>query len=133
MSTLSVLPICSEGLLNLLTICLILSRLCLWLLLLLLLLIWLLFLVLLVGGAPSISATSFRLLLDPPLASLDLPGPPGCLFPVMSLLNGVAGHLKSVAQPVCDALMPVICSYRMQYMYAAIILVCLLALGLILF
>ena len=72
------------------------------------------FLVLLAGVGPSISATSSRLLLDPHLASLDLPGPPGCLFPVISLLNGVVGHLKSVAHPVCDALMPVICSYRMQ-------------------
>ena len=34
------------------------------------------------------------------------------------------------AQPVCDALTPVICSYRTQYMYAAIVLVCSLALGL---
>ena len=72
------------------------------------------FLVLLVGVGPSILATSSRLLLDPPLALLDLPGPPGCLFPVISLLNGVVGHLKSVAQPVCDALMPVICLYRTQ-------------------
>ena len=31
---------------------------------------------------PSISATSSRLLPDLPLTSLDLPGPPGCLFPV---------------------------------------------------
>ena len=45
------------------------------------------FLVLLAGVAPSISATSSRLLLDPPLTSLDLPGLPGCLFPVISLLN----------------------------------------------
>ena len=43
MSNLTVLPICSQGLLNLLTTCLILSRLHLWVLLLLLLLIWLLF------------------------------------------------------------------------------------------
>ena len=90
------------------------------------------FLVLLAGEAPSISATSCRLQLDPPLASLDLPGPPSCLFPVINLLNGVVGALKSVAQPVCDALTPVICSYRTQYMYAAIVLVCSLALGLIL-
>ena len=90
------------------------------------------FLVLLDGVGPSISATSSRLLLDLPLASLDLPGPPGCLFPVISLLNGVVGHLKSMVQPVCDALTPVICSYRTQYMYAAIVLVCSLALGLIL-
>ena len=90
------------------------------------------FLVLLAGGAPSILATSSRLLLDPPLASLNLPGPPSCLFPVISLLNGVVGHLKSVAQPVCDALVPVICLCRTQYMYAAIVLVCSLALGLIL-
>ena len=47
-----------------------------------------------------------------PLALPDLPGPPGCFFPATSLLNGIVGHLKSVAQPVCDALMPVICSYR---------------------
>ena len=73
-------------------------------------------LVLLAGVAPSILATSSRLLLDPPLASLDLPGLLGCLFPVISLLNGVVGALKSVAQPVCDALTPVICSYRTQYM-----------------
>ena len=58
------------------------------------------FLVLLVGVGPSISATSSRLLLDPPLTSLDLPGLPGCFFPVISLLNGIVGHLKSVAQPV---------------------------------
>ena len=64
------------------------------------------FLALLAGVAPSISATSSRLLLDPPLASLDLPGPPGCLFPVINLLNGVVGALKSVAQPVCDTLTP---------------------------
>ena len=68
------------------------------------------FLVLLAGIGPSISATSSRLLLDPPLASLDLPGPPGCFFPVISLLNGVIRHLKSV----CDTLMLVICSYRTQ-------------------
>ena len=86
------------------------------------------FLVLLAGGAPSILVTSSRLLLDPPLASLNLPGPPGCLFPVISLLNSVVGHLKSVAQPVCDAVVPVICSCRTQYMYAAIILVCSLVL-----
>ena len=66
------------------------------------------FLVLLAGVGPSISVTSSRLL-DPPLASLDLPGPPGCLFPVISLLNGIVGHLKSVAHSVCDALTPVIC------------------------
>ena len=72
------------------------------------------FLVLLAGGAPSISVTSSRLLLDPPLASLNLPGLLGCLFPVISLLNGIVGRLKSMAQPVCDALMPVICSYRTQ-------------------
>ena len=66
------------------------------------------FLVLLAGGAPSISATSSRLLLDPPLATLDLHGPPGCLFPVISLLNGIIWHLKSVAQPVWDALILVI-------------------------
>ena len=89
------------------------------------------FLVLLAGVAPSILATSSRLLLDP-LASLDLPGLSGCLFPIISLLNGVIGALKSMAQPVCDDLTPVICSYRMQYMYAAIILVCSLVLGLIL-
>ena len=70
------------------------------------------FLVLLAGVGPSISATSFRLLLDPPLVSLNLLGLPGCFFPVISLLNGIVGHLKLVAQPVCDALMPVICSYR---------------------
>ena len=46
------------------------------------------FLVLLAEAGPSISATSSRLLLDPPLTSLDLPGPPGCFFPVISLLNG---------------------------------------------
>ena len=62
------------------------------------------FLVLLAGVGPSILATSSRLLLDPPLASLNLPGPPGCLFPVISLLNGIVGHLKLVAHPVCDAL-----------------------------
>ena len=90
------------------------------------------FLVLLAGGAPSILVTSSRLLLDPPLALLDLPGLPGCLFPVINLLNGIVWHLKSVAQPVCDALMLVICSYRTQYMYAAIFLVCSLVLGLIL-
>ena len=72
------------------------------------------FLVFLVGVGPSISVTSSRLLLDLPLASLNLPGPPGHLFPVISLLNGVIGHLKSVTHPVCDALMSVICSYRMQ-------------------
>ena len=72
------------------------------------------FLVLLAGVGPSILAISSRLQLDPPLTSLDLPGPPGCLFPVISLLNGIVGHLKSVAQPVCDALMPVICLYRTQ-------------------
>ena len=72
------------------------------------------FLVLLEGVGPSILATSSRLLLDPPLTSLDLPGLSGCLFPVISLLNGVVRHLKSVAQPVCDALMLVICSYRTQ-------------------
>ena len=86
------------------------------------------FLVLLAGGAPSILATSSRLLLDPPLAMLDLPGPPGCLFPVISLLNGVVWYLKSMAQPVCDAVIPVICSCRTQYMYVAIFLVCSLAL-----
>ena len=89
------------------------------------------FLVLLAGGTPSISTTSSRLLLDPPLASLDLPGPPGCLFPVINLLNGVIWHLKSVVQPVCDALVLLICSCRTQYIYVAIILVCSLALGLI--
>ena len=68
------------------------------------------FLVLLAGGTPSILAISSRLLLDPPLASLNLPGLLGCLFPVISLLNGVVGHLKSVVQPACDALMLVICS-----------------------
>ena len=52
------------------------------------------FLVLLAGVGPSISATSSRLLLDPPLASLDLPCLSGCLFPVISLLNGIVGHLK---------------------------------------
>ena len=72
------------------------------------------FLVLLGGVAPSILATSTKLLLDPPLASLDLPGPSGCFFPLTNLLNGVIGHLKSVSQPVCDALMPVICLYRAQ-------------------
>ena len=47
------------------------------------------FLALLAGVEPSISVTSSRLLLDPPLTSLNLPGPPGCLFPVISLLNGI--------------------------------------------
>ena len=63
------------------------------------------FLVLLVGVGPSILVTSSRLLVDPPLASLNLPGPPGCLFPVISLLNGVIGHLRSVhnlsVMPLC--------------------------------
>ena len=47
------------------------------------------FLVLLAGVVPSISVTSSRLLLDPPLTSLDLPGLLGCFFPVISLLNGI--------------------------------------------
>ena len=72
------------------------------------------FRVFLAGVGPSISATSSKLLLDPPLDSLDLPSPLGCLFPVISLLNGVVGHLKSMALPVCYALTPVICSYRTQ-------------------
>ena len=81
------------------------------------------------GVAPSISATSSSVLLDPPFTSLNLPGPPGCFFLVTNLLNDVPWHLKSLAHPVCDAFKPVICSYRMKYMYAAIILLCSVALG----
>ena len=75
----------------------------------------------LAGVSPSSSATSSNVLLL--LCSLDLPGPPGYLFPVTSLLNGVPWHLKSLLHPVCDAFRPVICSYRTKYMKAAIVLV----------
>ena len=75
---LTILPICFEGLLNLLTpfasafAGVAAAGL-------------LAFLVFLAAGAPSISATSTRLLLEPPFTLLDLPGPPGCFFPVTSL------------------------------------------------
>ena len=36
----------------------------------------------------------------------------GLFLPCYQSLNGVIGHLKSVVQPVCDAIMPVICSCR---------------------
>ena len=49
---------------------------------------------LLAGVAPSISAISSMLL--PDLVPLVLPGPPGCFFPVTSLLNGVVWHLNSI-------------------------------------
>ena len=78
----------------------------------------------LAGVAPSISATSSIFLPDPPLASLDLPGLPGCFFPVINLLNGVAPHLKLAAQPIWDGLKLVICSYKTKYIYATIVLVC---------
>ena len=59
----------------------------------------------LAGVAPSISTTSSNFLLDFPV-SPDLPGLPGCLFPVINLLNGVVWHLNSAAQPgflqTCD-------------------------------
>ena len=70
----------------------------------------------LMGVAPSISATSSSFLLDPPLASLDLPGLLGCFFLVINLLNGVTLHLNSAAQPVWDGLKPVICSLFLSVM-----------------
>ena len=73
------------------------------------------------GVPPSSSATSSNVLLL--LWSLDLPGPPGCFFPVTSLLNGVPWHLKSLLHPVCDAFRPVSCLYRTKYMKAAMVLV----------
>ena len=79
------------------------------------------FLVCLAGVSPSSSATSSCILLL--LCSPDLPGPPGCFFPVTSLLNGVPWHWQSLLIPVCDAFRPVICSYGTKYMKAAIILV----------
>ena len=83
---------------------------------------------LLAGVAPSISATSSKLL--PDFVTVALPGPPGCFFPVTSLLNGVIWHLNSVAQPVCYAWSPVICSYKTKYINAAKVLVCSFAFGL---
>ena len=83
----------------------------------------------LVGVAPSILATSSSVLLDPPFASLNLPGPTGYLFPVTNPLNCVPWHLNFLAHPVCDAFKLVICSYRTKYMYAAIVLVCSVVLG----
>ena len=80
----------------------------------------------LAGVPPSISTTSSKLLVD--LVVCPLPGLPGCFFLVTSLLNGVVWHLNSVAQPVCNAWSPVICSYKTKYMNAAKVLVCLVAL-----
>ena len=79
------------------------------------------FLVCLAGVLPSSSATSSSVLLL--FCTPDLPGPPGCFFPVTSLLNGVPWHWKSLLHPVCDAFRPLIYSYRTKYMKAAIVLV----------
>ena len=83
---------------------------------------------LLAGVAPSNSATSSKLL--PDFVPLVLPGLPGCFLPVTSLLNGVVWHLNSVAQPICDACSPVICSYKTKYINAAKVLICSFAFGL---
>ena len=63
------------------------------------------------SATPSISAT-FSNFLPNPHTSAKLPGLPGCLFPVINLLNCVIGHLNSMANPVCAFCALVIWAYK---------------------